>query len=60
MRSLLLLAALALHGTPAFNVSGALAPRTVHYDQTVSTIVDHGRIVGYVYVHDDELGPHYR
>ncbi len=60
MRSLLLLAALALHGTPAFNVSGALAPRTVHYDHATSAIIDNGRVVGYMYVHDDELGQNSR
>ena len=59
MRSLLLLAALALHGMPDVNVSHALAPRTVYNDETTSTIVDHGRVVGYLYVHYDEIY-HYR
>ena len=61
MRSLLFLAALAFHGaSPAFNVADALAPHAVRYDQATSTVTDKGRVVGFMYVHDDELGPHYR
>ncbi len=61
MRPLLFLAALAFHGaSPAFNVVDALAPHAVRYDQATSTVIDNGRVVGYMYVHNDELGPHYR